>query len=97
MVSTVYLNEIPIHVISYHDEFIEKSGVRVRKIAFEFEVTSEKYHEITTLLYGMNFHVKIPERGWIGEATISNYYTSFTNLYEKNQTGIYHLELIEDL
>ncbi|MFC0560098.1 DUF3219 family protein [Halalkalibacter alkalisediminis] len=47
---------------------------------FDFEVTSEEYHAMTTLLYKMNFDVKIPDRNWSGRPAIRNYSTSFTNL-----------------
>lgn len=65
------------------------------KVSVDFDVTSEEYHDITTLLYGGTFDVKIPERDLTFRGTIYNYSTSITNLYEKDQIGQYKLTLIE--
>ncbi len=64
-------------------------------MVIDFQVSSEDYYRITTLLYEMTFDVKVAERNLDSRATISNYSTSFTNLYEENQVGVFHLELIE--
>jgi len=97
MVSNVYLDEMPIKVLNYDEEYVEQSGIKAKKMVFDFEVTSKDYHAITTMLYKMSFDVKIPDISWYGRATITNYSSSFTNLYEENQVGVFHLELLEDL
>ncbi|WP_227936478.1 DUF3219 family protein [Alkalihalobacillus deserti] len=79
-------------VLRYHDT---KTGFGENKMVIDFQVSSEDYYRITTLLYEMTFDVKVAERNLDSRATISNYSTSFTNLYEENQVGVFHLELIE--
>ena len=99
MVKEVLLNDISISITDFHEEEIndKATGKNLRKIGFNFKVTSEDYHEITTLLYQMNFQVKIPEKELEFLATIHNYSTSITNLYKENQVGDFKLELIERL
>ncbi|OLN22092.1 DUF3219 domain-containing protein [Domibacillus antri] len=96
MVKTVILNDTPIEVTDFQEETIldEKTGKAVPKIGFQFKVTSEAYHDITTLLYEMDFHVKVPEKKLDFPATIHAYSTSVTNLYEENAVGEFSLELI---
>ena len=65
------------------------------KISFDFIVTHEDYHNVTTLLYENDFIVKVPEENLEFPATISNYSTSITNLYEEGAEGEFKLELIE--
>ena len=74
----------------------EKGGER-RAFAFDFKVTHEEYHEVTTLLYKGKFRLRIPHLGIDLQAGIHNYSTSLDNLYEKGAVGDYHLELIESI
>lgn len=97
MVDEILLNEVPIAITDFHEEKVtdKSTGKELRKIGFDFEVTSEAYHKITTLLYEMNFQVNIPARNLVFPATIHTYSTSITNLYEDNQVGDFKLTLIE--
>ena len=99
MVQKILLNDVPISITDFHEEIIndKTTNKELRKIAFNFKVTSEEYHDITTLLYKMDFQVKIPEKSLEFPATIHNYSTSITNLYKENQVGDFKLELIEQL
>jgi hypothetical protein len=98
VVTEVYLNDVSIPVISFKSEQIESSeGKSLTKITFDFKVRSgEEYHKITTLLYKMNFDVRVPAQEVEFKGTIQNYSTSFTNLYEENNVGVFHLQLIEE-
>lgn len=99
MITTVILNDTPITVSEYKEEDVtdKKTGNLLHKISFAFQVKSEDYHRITTLLYENNFDVTVPERNLEFRATISNYTTSFTNLYKENQVGEFILELVESV
>ena len=85
------LNDRVIQLCSYEEEKVNG----LYKVSVDFNVTSEEYHDITTLLYNGTFDVKIPERDIIFRGTIHNYSTSITNLYEKDQVGQYKLTLME--
>lgn len=97
MITQIVLDTTPIQVENFsHTTLPDRNKPDVlRKVTFDFEVTSEMYHDITTLLYKNDFTVTIPGKNIYFEATIANYYTSITNLYEENNVGIFHLELIE--
>jgi hypothetical protein len=90
-VSEIILNETSIKVYKYEDETING----LKKISVEFKVTSEEYHDITTLLYKGTFNVKVPERDLAFTARIQQYSTSFTNLYIKDQVGEFTLSFLE--
>lgn len=66
-----------------------------KQVAFSFDVTSETYHDVTSLLYKNDFEVEIPERFIAFPATINEYSTSTTNLYEKGKTSEFYLKLRE--
>lgn len=87
----MFLNGTLIYLSSYEEEKVNG----MYKISVDFDVTSEEYHDITTLLYVGTFDVKIPERDLTFRGTIYNYSTSLTNLYVKDQIGQYKLTLIE--
>jgi Protein of unknown function (DUF3219) len=91
MVNEIVLNETTIKVNKYDEE---KEG-HLHKISIEFNVTSEDYHDITTLLYKGTFDVKVPARDLSFRASIQQYSTSFTNLYIKGQVGEFKLQLLE--
>ncbi|WP_210469297.1 DUF3219 family protein [Sporosarcina sp. 6E9] len=99
MVQQVFLNDVSFSITDFHEEWVNDkvTGKKFRKISFNFKVTSEEYHDITTLLYQMNFHVKVPEKELEFPATIHSYSTSITNLYKENQVGDFKLDLIERL
>ncbi|MFD1412666.1 DUF3219 family protein [Oceanobacillus jeddahense] len=66
-----------------------------KQVAFSFDVTSETYHDVTSLLYENDFEVDIPEKSMTFPATIKKYATSTTNLYEKGKTSEFYLKLRE--
>ncbi|KAB2329730.1 DUF3219 family protein [Cytobacillus depressus] len=91
MVKKLILNDTLIHLCSYEEEIVDG----LYKISVDFKVTSNDYHDISTLLYNGTFDVKIPERDLIFRGTIHTYSTSITNLYIKDQIGEYKLVLME--
>lgn len=91
LVKEIVLDETSIKVYKYEEEKEDD----VYKISVEFNVTSEEYHDITTLLYKGTFNVKVPERDLSFRASIQQYATSFTNLYIKGQVGEFKLSLLE--
>lgn len=64
-------------------------------LQFDFLVKHEEYHEVTTLLYENDFIVNLPASNITFSATITNYATSITNLYEAGAEGKFHLQLTE--
>ena len=93
----ILINEIQIEAFDFSEEVIQKqdSKRKLKKITFDFHVQSADYHDITTMLYTNDFAVKVPKRNLEFQAIIYNYSTSITNLYEENEVGVFHLELIE--
>ncbi|MBD1380395.1 DUF3219 family protein [Metabacillus arenae] len=91
MPTEVLLDDRVIKVNSYKEENVNG----LQKISVDFKVTSNEYHDVTTLLYKGRFDVKVPERELSFEGTINQYSTSVTNLYEENQVGDFKLTLIE--
>lgn len=91
MVTEIYLNDYKLNVTDYHEE--HKNELLLLKV--DFKVTSEDYHDVTTLLYEGNFDLKIPVRNIECRVTIEGYSTSVTNLYEKDQVGDFALTLRE--
>lgn len=73
----------------------EQDGPERRAFAFDFKVTHEDYHDVTTLLYKGRFRLRIPALDADVQTDIHNYSTSLDNLYEKGAVGDYHLELAE--
>ena len=57
MVKEVLLNDVSISITDFHEEEVndKATGKKLRNIGFNFKVTSEEYHEITTLLYQYEF------------------------------------------
>jgi len=91
VVRTIILNDYSISV----NEYEEKKTKDGNLISITFDVTSEDYHDVTTLLYEGAFKVKIPERNREFKGTIQQYSTSITNLYEKGNVGEFKLSLLE--
>ena len=95
----VLLNKTSIEAINFNEEIImdQNSKDELHKITFDFHVTTDEYHEITTLLYTNDFAVKVAEKSLEFRATIFNYSTSITDLYQDNEIGLFHLELLEKI
>lgn len=93
MTKEMVLNKRLIKLIDLENRQIDGMA----EIAVEFEVTSEDYHEIATLLYEPIFDVEVPELRLAFKGEIIQYSTSFTNLYEANQVAVYSLTLREVL
>jgi hypothetical protein len=91
LVNEIFLNDTLINVVHYEEDKVNE----LNKISVGFNVTSEEYHDITTLLYKGTFDVKVPKRGLSFKGTIQQYSTSFTNLYIKGQVGDFKLSLLE--
>lgn len=91
MVTEIYLNDYKLEVAHYLEE--NKNDFLIVKV--DFKVSSEDYHDVTTLLYKGKFDLKIPERNIDCYVTIDEYSTSITNLYEKEKVGDFKLTLRE--
>lgn len=92
MISEIILDETIIRVNDYKETVVDN----LVRISIKFNVKSEEYHDITTLLYKGTFDVQVPEKKLSFKATIQQYYTSVTNLYEENQIGDFSLSLLEE-
>ncbi|WP_096199801.1 DUF3219 family protein [Bacillus sp. FJAT-45350] len=92
MVKEISLNDRAINIDSYTEEKVQG----LHKIDVEFKVTSEEYHEITTLLYQGMFDVNVPEKELSFRGSIQQYFTSVTNLYEEGQVGTFTVSLLEE-
>lgn len=99
METAVWINDTEIHAFNYKEEGIGEthSLQQKRKISFDFNVTSEEYHDIAVLLYKMNFRIRVPAQDLEFNASISNYSTSITDLYKPGQVADYYLELVEQV
>ncbi|MET3697893.1 uncharacterized protein DUF3219 [Bacillus oleivorans] len=93
----VLLNEVSIDAENIYINTIthKKTKEEQRVIGFEFNVISQEYHKITTLLYENDFTIKVPAKNLEFRGRINSYSTSITNLYNENETGVFKLELIE--
>lgn len=99
MINEIILNDVSIAITAFQEEYVldKATGKKLRKIAFDFKVTSSEYHKITTLLNETEFQVKIPGKGLEFQAAIHSYSTSITNLYKENEVGDFKLKLIEQI
>lgn len=91
MVTKIILNNYSISVKDYQ----EKKAKDGEFIDVIFDVSSEEYHDVTTLLYNGVFEVRVPEKEKEFKGKIQEYSTSFTNLYEKGNVGEFKLSLLE--
>lgn len=91
MVKEMKLNDQTIELTGFEER--EENGRLV--ISVEFDVTSEEYHNVTTLLYEEKFDIAVPEKDMKFKGVITNYLTSLDNLYEDNQVGQYHVTFTE--
>lgn len=97
MAVQVHINDAVIEAFNYKEAIITDAAAQkpLHKIVIDFKVTSEEYHDIAVLLYEMEFRIQVPEKQLDFQASISNYSTSITNLYNENEIADYHLELTE--
>jgi len=97
LISQIFLNSTPIEVDDFSHSTIpdKKSHDLLRVIAVDFKVSSKDYHDITALLYKNDFNIIIPGKNIEFRGHILNYSTSITDLYQEDQVGDFHLELIE--
>ncbi|MFA1820982.1 DUF3219 family protein [Virgibacillus oceani] len=86
----IWINNYPIEARNFKREATDG-----KKVSFEFTVTHEDYHDVTTLLYENDFIVNVPDDGLEFRAIISNYATSVTNLYKEEEEGVFRLKLVE--
>jgi hypothetical protein len=91
LVSEIRLDDTSIQIESFDTKKVND----LHQISMVFNVTSEQYHDIATLLYKGTFDVQVPENDLSFKGTITNYFTSVTNLYEKGQVGQYSVTLLE--
>ena len=93
----VWIDDKQIEASDFKNEKLEiPASADVRhKVSFSFQVTSEEYHDLAVLLYKNDFQVRIPELELEFPATIHNYATDRTDLYQAGQVADYYLELIE--
>lgn len=91
MVTEIYIDDYKLNITDYHDELNNE----LLLVKVEFKVTTEEYHDVTTLLYKGIFNLKVPDRNIDCKVTIQEYSTSITNLYEKDQVGLFRLTLCE--
>lgn len=92
MKQKIVINGYTIEVFDLTKTVVQNEKI---KVSFAFEVTSEDYHDVTTLLYKNDFMVKVPDEDLEFPAVITNYSTSITNLYEQGAVGTFKVELIE--
>ncbi len=91
LVTQIILDETVIPVKNFETKQIDE----LTEIDVIFDVKSEDYHRITTLLYYGSFQVEVPEADLQFYGAIQQYSTSLTNLYEANQVGEFRLVLRE--
>lgn len=91
----VVVNDMELAAYEYAHQYVDKSGKQLHEIKFKFPVTSEVYHDVAVLLYKDDFQVEVPEDNLVFYASIKQYSTSITNLYEEGQVGEYSLVLEE--
>jgi len=95
MSQKVIINDMEINAHNVQVDSNMKNGEVRSKLSFDFKVTHETYHDVTTLLYENDFTVKVPEKNLEFPAVISKFSTSITNLYEPGSVGDFKLELTE--
>ncbi|WP_210366825.1 DUF3219 family protein [Bacillus sp. REN3] len=91
MVKEMILNGYSIQLTQYKERLEEG----LHKVSIKFNVTSEEYYPITTLLYQDEMLVEIPETGLEFTGKITEYSTSVTNLYQEGQTGQFSVTFME--
>lgn len=89
MVKFIKLNNQKLKIKQYKEN---SDGTKINII---FDLKSEDYHDITSLLYKGRFHIEVPEKNKVFTGDIINYFTDRTNLYEDNQTAEYNITFKE--
>lgn len=95
MQQTIIINDMEIDALNLELDSVTKNDEKRTSVRFDFKVTHDDYHDVTTLLYKNDFIVKIPDQNLEFPAVINNYSTSITNLYKEGAVGDFKLELIE--
>ncbi|PKH10496.1 DUF3219 family protein [Planomicrobium sp. MB-3u-38] len=97
METAVWIDDKQIEATDFRNEHVQLSGTenKINKISFSFKVNSEEYHDVAVLLYKNDFEVRVPDLKLEFPATIHNYATDRTDLYQEGQIADYYLELIE--
>ncbi|RYG72280.1 DUF3219 family protein [Lentibacillus lipolyticus] len=90
MEQTIIINDMALNATN-----VQVEGQARKTLRFDFQVTHDMYHDVTTLLYANDFVVKVPAKSLEFSAVITNYSTSITNLYEPGAVGDFRLELTE--
>lgn len=91
MVNEIIIDDTILPITDY--KMVNKAGKL--QVSVKFNVSSDQYHDMTTLLYKDNFSMKVPQKNLIFEAKITKYATSITNLYKKDQIGIFKVTFTE--
>lgn len=91
MVQEIHLNNYILPINQYEETSING----LTRIAIDFKVTSENYHDVAVLLYEERFDVRVPANNLHFKGAITQYYTSVTNLYREGEIGDYHVTLQE--
>jgi hypothetical protein len=91
MANEIILDDRPITLKKF--QLTQVDGLQ--RISAEFNVTSEEYHDVATLLYKGEFEVKVPAAQLSFRGKMVEYSTSVTNLYESGQVGLFRLVLLE--
>lgn len=91
----IWINDIPIDAKKLVCSKVTKQDRELVQVETEFDVTHERYHEITSELYKNDFLIKVPEKNLAFHAEILTYSTSITNLYEKDSVGDFRVTFIE--
>lgn len=95
MNQTIFINDMEFNASNVQIDSVTRHEKTLTRISFEFKVTHEESHDVTTLLYENDFTVKVPGENLEFPAAISNYSTSITNLYVEGTVGDFKLELTE--
>lgn len=95
METIVWIDDKQIKARGFKNEQLIAGGMVAKKISFSFRVTTEEYHDVAVLLYKNDFQVRVPELDLQFPASIHNYSTDRTDLYQPGQVADYYLELIE--
>lgn len=97
METIVWIDDKQIKALGFKNEYVQISDAKnsMNKISFSFKVSSEEYHDVAVLLYKNDFQVRVPDLELEFPATIHNYATDRTDLYQAGQVADYYIELIE--
>ncbi|MBM7603022.1 hypothetical protein JOC75_000992 [Metabacillus crassostreae] len=91
MVNEINIDDTILPVTDFKQD--EKAGKL--HVSVKFNVSSDQYHDMTTMLYKDNFSIKVPQKNLLFEAKITQYATSITNLYKKEQVGVFKVTFTE--